>query len=118
MQTCFNFVNDRFTSLNFLHHVYTSMVVRMIVLYSYRTPACLLFSPHHIALSAFFLSTIQLSLTPVNSSQRSLGSQTWFDLLETEIDDFTLKGISHRLPLALSLRGHSNPHTFYKAFAP
>eukprot|EP00597_Dinobryon_sp_UTEXLB2267_P006808 CAMPEP_0170096614 /NCGR_PEP_ID=MMETSP0019_2-20121128/28703_1 /TAXON_ID=98059 /ORGANISM="Dinobryon sp., Strain UTEXLB2267" /LENGTH=454 /DNA_ID=CAMNT_0010318663 /DNA_START=199 /DNA_END=1563 /DNA_ORIENTATION=+ len=75
MQTCFNFVND-----------------------SYRTPVCLLYTPTHIALSAFFLATIQLSLKPTSSSSNrfsntSNSTQSWFELLKNDIDEDTLKDI-------------------------
>jgi hypothetical protein len=59
---------------------------------SYRTTLCLQYLPNQIAMAAFYIASIQLSIKPMHSSNRSGFDKTWLDLLEPDIDPNLLHG--------------------------
>lgn len=60
---------------------------------SLRSPLCLLQDPKHIAATAFYLATMHLNITPINPNPRSLADQSWFELIESHIDEQLLRKI-------------------------
>lgn len=59
---------------------------------SYRTTLCLQYSASHIALGAIFLAAVHLDIKPLNSNKsRNAVELSWFKLLESDIDEDSLK---------------------------
>lgn len=55
---------------------------------SYRSTLCLEYQPEDMAMAAFYIAAIQLSLRPLHVSVE----KTWVDLLESDIQEYLLRG--------------------------
>ena len=65
--------------------------INCVLVGSYRTTLCLQYTPSQIALAAIFLASIQLSVKPLVPSKHRGVEQSWYELLEPEIDEDSLK---------------------------
>jgi hypothetical protein len=63
---------------------------------SYRTTLCVQYPPAAIGVGAIFLAALFMSLQPINIKHLSLES-TWYELLESDIDEDTLKSICEQM---------------------
>ncbi len=59
---------------------------------SYRSTLCLQYQPEEIAMAAFYIASIQLSLRPINPTNRQPMDKSWVDLLEQDIQEYLLRG--------------------------
>lgn len=66
------------------------MLKAYLQLNSYRTTLCLQFSPNQIAVGAIFMAALCMSLQPCNSRSTTT-EYTWFELLEVDIEEDSLK---------------------------
>jgi hypothetical protein len=68
---------------------------------SYRSTICLQFSPDQIAYGCILLSTIQMGLHPTVTNSRnnsvSTAEQSWFDLMEKDVDEAAIKSICFQI---------------------
>lgn len=61
---------------------------------TYRTTLCLQYAPQQIAMAAFYIASIQLSIKPVQLGNKGGFEKSWLDLLEQDIDENLLHEIS------------------------
>ncbi len=73
---------------------------------SLRSPLCLCYDPKHIAVTAFYLATMHINITPINPNPRSLADQSWFELIENHIDEQLLRKICG---VMLDVYGETSP---------
>lgn len=67
----------------------------MIFFYSFKTSLCVQYSPDLITVSSLFLAALHLDLKPTNLSMKANAFETtWYDLLNADIEEESLRGIS------------------------
>lgn len=72
---------------------------------SYRTTLCLQYDATHIAIGAIFLAAIKLDTKPLNRSKtKNQVERTWYELMETDIEEESLKSTYSTYIISLSYR--------------